>query len=267
MLAMILERQAQARACAEDWNSRNQAEDQIKNVSFPAPADLIVFLNAANDAFDAKETIEALKRDQVKVERKQTGGGGSESVSTSAPFMISITSDGDWATEKIMPFAQLLSSSALSFRQYDKEGCKEEGQLCEHGQSYYYRHSEASIKEMRSHRVVLQTSAAKCQEPTWPYFWVDSNQRCFCIERNTNDSKDECVTTPAEHKARFGANAVWNDTPFYIIGVPKTLIPDHNDIFQDGTEELLIAISSHYETLVNANGRATTMTSPITPKR
>ncbi|MGC2331547.1 MAG: hypothetical protein WA581_08840 [Candidatus Acidiferrales bacterium] len=271
LLSMILERQTQARECADNWNSKN-AKDQLTSVSFSAPADLIVFLNAANDALEAKETIEALKRAQITVARKQTLNGRTVTVGTAAPFMISITSDGDWATEKIMPLAQLLSSSALSFRQYDKNGCPDEGQLCaKHGQSYYYRNSEASIKEMRSHRVVLESkieSEASCNDDNWPYFWVDSTKQCFCVERNTAapEPGDKCAEDkPGDQKARFGVDTVWNDTPFYVIGVPKTLIHDHNDIFRDGTEELLIAISSHYETFNVVHG-VTTMTSPIAAK-
>jgi hypothetical protein len=266
MLSMILERQMQARECAYDWNSKHPQDDPIKDLTFSAPADLVVFLNAANDAFEAKETIEALKRAQIRVKRKQTLGGRTESVGSEAPFMISITSDGDWATEKIMPIAQLLSSSGLSFRRYDKKGCSEEGQLCNHGQSYYYRHSEASVKEMRSHIVILEPAGASCLTGDWPYFWVDSTKRCFCIDRHTDDPNDKCKEdTPVDQKAKFGANPVWNDTPFYVMGVPKTLIPDHNDIFQDGTEELLIAISTHYETFTGRVG-VTTMSSPIVPK-
>lgn len=261
MLSMILERQMQAHECADDWNKTHPA-DQLTSLTFSAPADLIVFLNAANDAFGAKETIEALKRAQIRVIRKRTLNGRTEIVGTAAPFMISITSDGDWATEKIMPVAQLAGSSALSFRPYDKDGCTAEGQLCDHSQSYYYRHSEASIKEMRSHLVILEPTAAPCQADNWPYFWVDSTKRCFCIDRHTNDPKDKCLEDKSvDEKAKFGVNAVWNDTPFYVMGVPKTLIQDHNDIFQDGTEELLIAISTHYESFKGA----TTMTSPIPP--
>jgi len=267
MLSMILERQVQARECADEWNSTHPA-DPITNLSFLPPADLIVFLNAANDAFEAKETIEALKRARIRISRRQTAEGRYEDVGPAAPFMISITSDGDWATEKIMPVAQLLSSSALAFRQYDKDGCTEEGQLCKYGQSYYFRHSEGSIKEMRSHVVILEPTAASCQtnqQVPWPYFWVTTTQRCFCIDRNTDDPQDKC-REPVDQKAKFGSGTVWNDTPFYVIGVPATLIPDHNAIFQEGTEELLIAISAHYETLFNGKKGVTTMTSPLAPK-
>jgi len=271
MLSLILERQAQAQECADDWNSTH-ARDQITDVSFPVPADLIVFLNAANDAFEAKETIEAFKRVQVKVSRKQPFSARIERNGPQAPIMISITSDGDWATEKIMPIAQFVSSSALSFRHYDdKNTCDQEGQLCKYGQSYYYRHSEASIKEMRSHEVILETSDASCRNDkpdNWPYIWVESTQQCFCIDRNTDRQQDKCrEDTVVDQKKHFGADGAWNDTPFYVIGVPKSLIHDHNDIFRDGTSEMLIAISTHYETFFNAEHGPTMLSFPVNRKQ
>jgi len=268
MLAMILERQTQARECADDWNRKNP-KDPIANLSFLAPADLVVFLNAANDAFEAKEAIEALKRAQIRVTRAHSVAGQGAAIGAVAPFMISITSDGDWATERIMPLAQWFSSVPLYFRHYDADGCDAEGQLCEHSQRYYYRHSEASIKEMRSHVVILADSLTPCQTnsvDSWPYFQADGpkkTQLCYCIAHNDpasleNKCKQEKRFTQT---AKFGTERVWNDTPFYVIGVPPSLIPDHNAIFQDGTEELLIAISTHFDVLTSP----TLMMSPASP--
>jgi hypothetical protein len=273
MLSMILERQMRARECADDWNRLHASGPQIRDLNFLAPADLVVFLNAANDAFEAKETIEALKRAHINVTRTTRTNVQNEAIGPAEPFMISITSDGDWATERIMPWAQLFSSTMLSFRHYDdKQLCQEEGQLCGRSQRYYYRHSEASIKEMRSHVVILDGSSASCgasTPSTWPYFWVQSKRECFCIDRNTQDNpQDKCETSRDHDKqsdiryrqSKFGTEKVWNDTPFYVIGVPRTLIKDHNDIFQEGTIDLLMAISEHYGALT---GPPTRMTSPI----
>jgi hypothetical protein len=189
--------------------------------------------------------------------------------------MISITSDGDWATETVMPLAQWFSSLPLSFRHYDKDKnrCTEEGQLCDHSQRYFYRHSEASIKEMRSHLVIEAEDSASCEIKDdrglvkWPFFKVDSTGLCFCIDRSKDKptTTDKCEADPAKRKTMFGSNEGWNNTPFYVIGVPKKLIKDHNDIFQDGTVELLTAISSHYEILLGTpkQGPQPRMTSPV----
>lgn len=220
MLAMILERQTEARECADDWN-RQHPNDPITSLNFLAPADLVVFLNAANDAFEAKEAIEALKRAQIRVTRARSVSGRESVIGPAAPFMISITSDGDWATERIMPVAQWFSSLSLYFRHYDPDGCQSEGQLCEHSQRYYYRHSEASIKEMRSHVVIQADSLTPCQTnnaDSWPYFLVNSpnrTQSCYCIAHNDptslgNKCKQE---TRFSQKGKFGTERAWNDTP------------------------------------------------------
>jgi hypothetical protein len=204
----------------------------LKGVSFLAPADLVVFLNAANDAFEMKGIIEAMKRNDLTVVR----GDDPVAEGAGAPFLVSITSDGDWATEFIMPVAQWFSMPGLAFRKYDRDACQE-GQLSGHSQSFFYRHSAASIKEMRSHTVFdRDVNSEDCKRAadetdtsdTWPVFTatVGGVDRCFEIREN-------------------GKNR-WNNTPAFVIGVPKTLIPSHTDIFQDGTEELLTAIANHY---------------------
>jgi hypothetical protein len=231
MLSLILQRQAEAQACIELWNEQHKDEKPLTDVTFLAPADLVVFLNAANDAFDMKKIVEAMKRSDLRVlsdDMHSEDGAG-------APFLISVTSDGDWATEDIMPVAQWFSTIGLAFRKYDHNACKE-GQLSGYRQSYFYRHSAASIKEMRSHTVVdnIDMNSLGCKKASesdaadnWPFFTavMKNGERCFEI-RASEDS--------------------WNDTPAFIIGVPKSLIPGHTDIFQDGAEELLIAIANHY---------------------
>lgn len=257
MLSLILERQAEAQDCIERWNSHHPPDEALKSASFDAPADLIVFLNAANDALDMKSTIEALKRSDVDV---TSANGGAAGATASAPFMISITSDGDWATEEVMPVAQWLSMPAFNFRKYDRNAA-EEGQLDNRNQAFFYRHSAASIPAMRSHIVCDEpVSSPACesaanQTNSWPYFVAtfgkDKQKRCFKIEPNAAKC-DQAQPTP-----------VWNDTPAYVISVPKTLIPDHTDVFQDGTAELLITIANYYSGLFTpAGAKPTRMRTP-----
>jgi hypothetical protein len=252
MLSLVLERQAQAQECIAQWNARHKKEPPLTGVSFYAPADLVVFLNAANDAIEMKASVEALKRSSLTVLRTDNT---TVEDGASGPFLISVTSDGDWATEIVMPLAQSLSMPGLAFRKYDNDAC-EKDQLCTRNQSYYYRHSAASIKEMRSHTVYDQNpSSSDCQaaqntDDDWPYFAavVKGSARCFKIEPNRSDRTD-----------RYGKTyPPWNTTPAFIIGVPKTLIPSHTDVFQDGTEELLITIANHYDRAFTETTRMST---------
>jgi hypothetical protein len=243
MLSLILERQAQAQECIATWNQHHAHGAPPESATFAAPADLLVFLNAANDSIEMKGIIEGLKRSGITVSRRSE-----RDTSEPEPFLISITSDNDWATELIMPAAQWVSMPGMTFRTYDRTAC-EEGQLCDHSQSFYYRHSAASIPEMRSHTVIdqdLKSDDCKKAAETdddWPYFTatVDSTERCFKIAENIVHPKDK---TGREYP-------LWNKTPAFVINVPKTLIPGHTDIFQDGTEELLITIANHYDAFVS----------------
>jgi len=259
MLSLILERQAEAQDCIEQWNSSHPPDQFLKSASFDAPADLVVFLNAANDSLEMKATIEALKRSDVDVTGAVEQAAG---MTATGPFMISITSDGDWATEWLMPVALWFSMPALSFRHYDRNA-GEEGQLDNRSQSFFYRHSAASIPEMRSHIVCdedLSSDACKTadhQTDSWPYFvaTVDKQKRCFKIEPNAA----KCDQT--------NHYPVWNDTPAYVMSVPRTLIPNHTDVFQDGTAELLITIVNYYSGLFTPSGAKTTRMSTPSKQR
>jgi len=108
--------------------------------------------------------------------------------------------------------------------------------------------------------VLEQKAADSCGDNAWPYFQVPGTGKCFCIDENRYDPQDKCQQNKSpDQNVKFSLGPVWNDTPFFVMGVPKSLIPDHNQIFQDGTEELLIALSTRYQTLSGV----TTLTSPV----
>jgi hypothetical protein len=245
MLAIILERQSQADACVVAWNQRNPNKTQLRTISFEPPADLVVFLNAANDSFETKAVIEAFKRSHLCASHRSLGDTnptGCDEFSVQGPLMISITSQGDWATGKVMPFAQTLSIPGKAFRPYDPNVCAL-GQLSGLKQTYFFRHNDGNVPEMQSHNVQYQDddkSKAECANNEWPFFnaEVSGHNRCFKIIRVTDAPHAKCPET--------NAGVPWNNTPFYVMKVPSTLIANHNDIFQDGTVELLNSLVLHY---------------------
>jgi hypothetical protein len=239
IITLLLERQSQAESCINSWNALHPA-DQVQSVGFQSPTDLIVFLNAANDAFETKATIEDLKRSHLTAQRQDEGG-----VYFPGPLLLSVTSAGDYATGRIMPVAQTLSIPGRAFRQYDKNACSE-GQIGLKGQTYFFRHNDGNIPEMRSHTVQYLpsiTSEDKCGGD-WPFFWAsaDGHGRCFKIEALEEGPVDALnQNCPGTLPAR-----PWNDTPFFVMHVPSELIPSHTDIFQDGTIELLLSMIDNY---------------------
>jgi hypothetical protein len=226
----------------QQWNTMHQ-KDLVSSVGFQSPADLIVFLNPANDAFETKATIEAFKRSELSFRRSDNGV-----LTFPGPLMLSITSAGDYATGKIMPIAQTLSIPGRAFRRYDASAC-EEGQIGQRGQTYFFRHNDGNIKEMLSHTVVYLpaiTMQENCPD-TWPDFWanVDGHGRCFAIKQ-----LDE---QPADLKNRGcptdSPDDIWNNTPFFVMHVPSELIPSHTDIFQEGSIKLLVTMIDNYDAL------------------
>jgi hypothetical protein len=254
MLTMLLERQSQAESCVVAWNRRSSKEEQLKTINFQPPADLVVFLNPANDSFETKANIEAFKRSNL------CGSAGSATdgdqlacspLSFPVPLMISITSDGDWATGKVMPLAQTLSIPWKSFRKYDEDACKL-GELGSRGQTYYFRHNDGNVPEMETHEVADDTdpkSQPACRNDEWPHFHavVSGQRRCFLIVTLAESESTAAHSNCRKPKVPVPAPVPWNNTPYYVMRVPSTLIKDHNDIFQDGTVELINALVSQFK--------------------
>ena len=109
---------------------------------------------------------------------------------------------------------------------------------------------------MNSHEVELVEKSdkefAKCSShDDWHYFTatVKGQDRCFRIKR-LDETKTSAKTKTDEENVKCyqeKASQPWNDTPFWVIGVTSKLIPNHTDIFQGGTLQLLITIANHYE--------------------
>jgi hypothetical protein len=84
-----------------------------------------VSTESANDSFETKGAIEAMKRMNLRVYDPSEQGNFFDA----PPLFVSILSDGDWATTKVMPFAQKLSAPFVSIgRKYDG-GAEAEHQL------------------------------------------------------------------------------------------------------------------------------------------
>lgn len=224
-LTMLLERYYQVHSC------QNAAHNEPAEATFRSPADLIVFLNAANDAFESKAIIEALKRMNLKVERERYDQSEEQKtraltllpvdLDSTGPLLLSVTSEGDWATSLVMPLAQSFSTPGKSFRRSYDENL---GQLMKPKQGYYFRHSDGNVPGFITHRITGPSKgpAAHCPESNWPNF--DGQDGCYTVQTVEN----------------------WNTTPFWIMKVPKSVEQDHNDIFNPGLDNLLGAIVQKY---------------------
>jgi hypothetical protein len=155
------------------------------------------------------------------------------------PALVSLTSNNDLITRKAMPFAQGLSTAWLARRSYApyEQRCAE-GQLDWGWQTSFFRNSDANIPQMHSYEVKPKGDPDKdCVDP--PSFNVKvsggENSYKICPSTKTETKHPDCYK-------KNGQDQVWNDTPFWVIGVDKGVIPNHTEIFQPGTISLLMAI-------------------------
>jgi hypothetical protein len=215
-LTMLLERELQTRNCIEKAKQEGIQIPTASGGSFRSPADMIVLLNSANDAFKTKAMIEAMKRMKLRVLRKGVESGEMES---QGPLILSITSRGDWATGDLMPLAQTISSLDERFRSYDRQG-EDDGQDVQHSQRFYFRNNEGNVPEFRTHSV--KPTKTDCAKAQWPYF----------------EGKDGCyVVEPLRS---------WNNTPFWVMTVSTHIIPNHTDVFKPNLLALLEAVLDRY---------------------
>lgn len=176
MLALLLERKARAINCVYRWKLANP-HAQAPEVTIVPPADLIVLLNPANDALEAKSMIEAFKRE------------GLDDSEVTHPLIVSIKSDGDWATGKAMKVGQFLGASRPARRYYDKapppapSAC-EQGQLGLRDQRFYYDRSPGGISNMATHQMVRTLDFANNDDPRF-------GTQPACEANNNHDDKSE----------------------------------------------------------------------------
>jgi hypothetical protein len=303
LLALLLERQAQANACASHWNAQNRLskhpEKELVAVDVRSPIDLVALVNPANDAFEAKSLIEGFKRaDLTDTDFK-------------SPVIVSIKSDGDTATGWIMFAGQSVTQFELTMHAYDRgrvgshepSAC-EQGQLGLKTQGFYYKRSPAGIYNMRSHDVtelkideqtcdLIAQRSTRGRGYTWSgptghgscsntggkprlnklddnlcldlnhgapvgerYFWSFNPDKPACykmesvsniLARDTNHDdpsarKYYSCQTGEMHLGPGMPAPAWSNTPYYVMGVPTSLIRDHNDIFQQGLFSMLMSL-------------------------
>lgn len=185
---------------------------QVTNIV--SPADLVVYVNSANDSFHAKQMIELLKRSGVSVGRTPGAPAG--------PLFLSVTSEGDLATKVAFPLGQGLSAVTKSFRDYDDSSATR--QLP--SQATFFTHTAAHIPYLLSHEVVSISSRREECRSAGNVVQFFTGGRCYAL------------------RAKDGR---WNDSPYWITTVPSAIIPNHSQIFTDPFVQMLTEVIAHYE--------------------
>ncbi len=214
-MAMLVERAARQQAgCGTERTAA-----ALRSPGFRPPADLIVFLNPAADSLEGKAMIEGMMRLNIKTEPE-------------GPLFLSISSQSDSATRTLMPLAQwtTLAGNSSTRKDYGNDAPqrgqiyqKKKDKISQRRQSYYFNNSEANVPEMRTHSICLISSRD-------------------CSPR---DSRYEFTVGTKSYLMKPRSEA-WNNTPFWVIHSPGSLIRNHWDIFNSDVTGFLTWLIQKY---------------------
>lgn len=187
----------------------DEAERSGPRQEVPFPADLVVFLNEAGPALQAKQLLDIFYRQHAEFSRDD---------GRPQPFLLSMTSKGDTGTHLAFPGGQALSLFKVSLRSYPKEG--DEFGIAD--QRSYYLHTAANTAALQSHVIGLDSDpdvkAAQAQGTVYATVHVDG--KTFYIVPKVSAK---------------------NRTPYWVMQMPVEIVPDHTTIFRPQFDALLIA--------------------------
>jgi hypothetical protein len=211
------------------------AADQTTYIT--SPADLIILLNSAAPAIYAKEFIEFLKWHSVGRDQP--------------PFVISVSSEGDWATKDLFPAGTILGSAfdVGSYRGKDTYNGANEKTFFTHtpGHTEYLPsfdayptgrlpadHFDSDYQhEWIFYRNLVPTDFGK----------ADLNFLAWGGGlAKTSDPAPAQVWELRPTQAVDPKQVPWNDTPYWLVRVPTSIIADHGDVWCPNSMNLLTAL-------------------------
>ncbi len=211
---------------------RPDAEGVTHPLDILSPADLILYVNSANESFRTKQMIELMKRTSFHIERGLPSPDPAPPVSKSpaalaansfyqGPLFLSVTSTGDTATGVAFPLGQGISAPRKSFRHgYDNAPPDMPSQKT------FFTHTPGHIPFLFSHQVQAVPQQPCASDAN--LFRFDLSGQCYQL-------------TPKPDR--------WNDSPFWVVPVPTTIIKNHSDIFNSNFSTMIIDLIEHYQVL------------------
>lgn len=195
------------------------------------PADLVVLVNPAGSAIQTKQLVDMLARNRLKTYRFDENGNRFE-----RPLLLSFTSKTDKATGTYFPLGMGLKAINKKFRSYGAEYCSPIS-----NQKWLYSHTAGHTPALFSHEVTFGAKSDRSDQgplavsdgvlpPRYESDYDPINQQMAL----SFDGEDYRFTIKRKPRAV-------NDTPYWIMQVPRELIPNHSDVFSPTTFKLVEA--------------------------
>lgn len=191
--------------------------------------DLVVLVNPATNATRALGDVWTLKESPEIVPRRPTLFHRRQEALSDTPLIISLTSATDTATGIAFPLAEYLEGTLQSFRSWD--GTPMDGIFP--SERTVYAKTMGHLPQIWSHDVTFtqlpEARSNAATEPAVPCREGDaSGEICFVVGR------DMFTMTP--RTARF------NDTHYWIMQMPKSIVNGHSDIWNPVWVNMLIGM-------------------------
>jgi hypothetical protein len=216
-------------------SSPQMASDQTMFIT--PPADLIILLNSAAPAIYAKEFIEFLKWHSVGRDQK--------------PFVISVSSEGDWATKDLFPVGTVLAS-AFDVGSY-------QGKNTYHGanEKTFFTHTPGHTEYLPSFDAyptgqVPSDRFSSDYENEWIFYrnlfptdFAKTDLRFLAWGGSlakTNEPAPAQIWELKPTKPVDPKGVPFNDTPYWLVRVPTSIIADHGDVWCPNSMNLLTAL-------------------------
>jgi hypothetical protein len=249
--ALILEKTL-AQALPADFYA--QEESRVADSKFLPPADMILLLNSASESIYAKELIDMFRRAHF---------GGD--VSSRRPLLVSVTSEGDGDTGGFFKIGTTLSNAFGTFREYQRNQ-KFDGVTTRVNQKKFFTTTPGWNDDLISHHVIC-LNPQELKSVTNP----NGNQAAsFSLDKafNINLSHPNAnllrfCTDPQNHQIWWKIEAVKDhkQTPYWIIKVPRQIIPNHAGIWFDSSLDMMAALYVIVtENQIKSRPRSATMT-------
>jgi hypothetical protein len=207
----------------------------LREVRFPA--DLVLLINPASQAIQAKQLIDILGRHHLKFQRTDAEGRVYD-----VPLVVSMTSTADLATRGLFPVGMRFKGIGNEFRPYGPESCGRGRQ------ADYFRHTAGHERALHSHLVDVEPLDAVAQADLTN---VDSAILRIGYRYDPVTRMQTWIGDGEKLRYEIHQNPrSWNDTPYWIMEVPPAILPDHSRIFGRETIEFagtLIAMTGALE--------------------
>jgi hypothetical protein len=218
-----------------DYVLRQRAGRSLEGAAW---ADLAVYLNSAAAASEGKQMMDLLKDLEYGV-TAQTAASDSMRRSRERPLVLSISSLGDTATRFGLPIGHAPSylNQELNggWRTYTNPQPKALPK-----QSSYYLSTTAHLEPVQSHIILENPPPSGCP--------AESKQYAPAFPLSNGKMYQIC-----EKPGR------WNDTPYWAMEMPISIVPDHSGIFNENFVGLLRQFLPSPEEMSQASLRARLM--------